>query len=272
MVNRRVKREKENKREKFKKLLVAASMVLTMSACTTDSVDAFTGGTFEGSAQGFSSEIKVSLTLDETKTITDVTVLESGESPDIGEMALPLLAEEVVATNTVKVDTIANATVTSNAFIAAATAALEVAGLTPEDLVAKEGETAGGETTIETEVVVLGAGGAGMSAAIAAAKEGVDVVVIEKAAFVGGNTSRSTGGMNAAKTMYQDENEFTENAGVEATLANSRENYPELNELTDTVEAQYNEYLAYPQGYFDTVELFMLDTKSRTFSRVSAGA
>ena len=200
------------------------------------------------------------MTLDETKTITEVTVVESGESPDIGEMALPLLAEEVVETNKVNVDTIANATVTSNAFIAAATATLDTAGLTPEDLVAKEAETAGGETTIETDVVVLRAGGAGMSAAIAAAKEGVDVVVIEKAAFVGGNTSRSTGGMNAAKTVYQDENEFSENAGVETTLANARENYPELDELTDTVEAQYNEYLANPNGYFDSVELFMLDT------------
>ncbi len=143
---------------KLRNLLVAASMVLTMTACSSESADTFEGGRFEGSAQGFSSEIKVALTLDETKTITDVTVVESGESPDIGEMALPLLAEEVGATNNVNVDTIANATVTSNAFIAAATAALDTAGLTAEDLVAKEAETAGGETTIETDVVVLDAG------------------------------------------------------------------------------------------------------------------
>lgn len=245
---------------KLKGLLLSAALVLTMAGCSGSSDSGFTGGTYEGSAQGFSSEIKVSLTLDDSKTITDVTIVESGESPDIGEMALPLLAEEVVATNNVNVDTIANATVTSNGFIAAAIAALEAAGLTPEDLVAKTTETAGGEQTIDTDVVVLGAGGAGMSAAIAAAKEGASVLVIEKAAFVGGNTSRATGGMNAAKTPYQDENEFAENAGVEATLANARENYPELDELTNTVEQQYNDYLANPEGYFDSVELFMLDT------------
>ncbi|MFR5599755.1 MAG: FAD-dependent oxidoreductase, partial [Holdemania filiformis] len=112
----------------------------------------------------------------------------------------------------------------------------------------------------EADVIVVGAGGAGMTAAIEAVNAGKSVIVIEKAAMTGGNTTRSTGGMNAANTPEQDLIEFAEEAGVEKMLASAKENYPDLAELTATVEKQYEEYKANPTGYFDTEELFMLDT------------
>ena len=82
-----------------------------------------------------------------------------------------------------------------------------------------------------------------MTAAIKAAQEGKSVIVLEKGAVTGGNTSRSTGGMNAAKTVLQDSNEFGEDAGVEKTLK-AAEAYPELLELAGTVQAEYDEYKA----------------------------
>lgn len=112
----------------------------------------------------------------------------------------------------------------------------------------------------EADVIVVGAGGAGMTAAIEAVNAGKSVIVIEKAAMTGGNTTRSTGGMNAANTPEQDKNDFAEEAGVEKMLASAKENYPDLAELTATVEKQYEEFKANPTGYFDTEELFMLDT------------
>ena len=112
----------------------------------------------------------------------------------------------------------------------------------------------------EADVIVVGAGGAGMTAAIEAVNAGKSVIVIEKAAMTGGNTTRSTGGMNAANTPEQDLIEFAEEAGVEKMLASAKENYPDLAELTATVEKQYEEFKANPTGYFDTEELFMLDT------------
>lgn len=128
-------------------------------------------------------------------------------------------------------------------------------------------KTEGNETTptpeaaaTEADVIVVGAGGAGMTAAIEAANAGKSVIVIEKAAMTGGNTTRSTGGMNAANTPEQDKNEFTEGAGVEKMLASAKESYPDLADLVATVEAQWEEYQANPTGYFDTEELFMLDT------------
>ena len=64
------------------------------------------------------------------------------------------------------------------------------------------------------DVVVVGAGGAGMTAAITASDEGKTVLVLESQAMVGGNSVRSTGGMNAGTTEWQQANEFGESAGV----------------------------------------------------------
>ncbi|MCI5774258.1 MAG: flavocytochrome c [Erysipelotrichaceae bacterium] len=138
--------------------------------------------------------------------------------------------------------------------------ALSNGGIKKEDLGAKETTSEAGEETKDVDVVVVGAGGAGMSAAITAAQEGKSVIIVEKADIVGGNSSRATGGMNAAKTVYQDENTFEEQSGVEKMIATAKESYPELADLTATVEKQYADYQANPEGYFDSTELFMLDT------------
>ena len=92
-----------------------------------------------------------------------------------------------------------------------------------------------------------------------AADAGKKVVIIETAAMAGGNTTRATGGMNAGNTPVQDTNEFAQTAGVEKTLEAAKA-FDSLNELAATVAQQYADYQANPEGYFDTVELFMLDT------------
>lgn len=239
-------------------VLLAGLMVLSLTGCSGNDAKATS---YKGTAKGYASDIEVSLTLDETNTITALEVVSSDESADIGEKALPILVENVLKSNSLDVDVVASATVTSEAFLLACENALSEAGLTKADLASKD--AAAGEAKEETkdvDVVVVGAGGAGMSAAITAAQEGKSVLVLEKAEIVGGNTSRATGGMNAAKTAFQDENTFEEGTGVEKTIAKARESFPELAELTDTVETQYNEYKANPEGYFDSTELFILDT------------
>lgn len=117
---------------------------------------------------------------------------------------------------------------------------------------------------LDCDIVIVGAGGAGMVAALQAVENGAEnVIIVEKLAVAGGNSVRSTGGMNAAKTPNQDTNEFTENAGVEKTLqsvANSYADNADITALAETVKAQYEAYQANPEGYFDSVELFELDT------------
>ena len=241
--------------KKILAILLSVLMVLSLAACS--SKDSFKGGTFEGSAKGFSGDINVKVTISDEKVITDIT-RESTDTDNIGEVAMDNLTDKIVSGNTVEVDAVAGATFSSEGFLEAVGAALKAAGLTNADL-KKVDTVAGSDLELSADVVVVGAGGAGMTAAIKAAQEGKSVIVLEKGAVTGGNTSRSTGGMNAAKTALQDTNTFGEDAGVEKVLK-SAEAYPELVELAGTVKAEYDEYKANPEGYFDSVELFVLDT------------
>ena len=234
--------------------LLSIFMVLSLVACGSN----FTAGTYEGSAQGFSSEVKVSLTLDENKQITAIET-ESAESADIGEVAIDLLTDKAIAGNTLDLDVITSATVSSNAWLEACKEALEAAGLKTSDLKKADTSTTVTDKTVDVDVVIIGAGGAGMTAAITAAQAGKKVVIIEKAEIVGGNSSKATGGMNASETDFQDKNTFGENAGVEKQLSAAKA-YASLTDLIATVEKQYNDYKANPVGYFDSNELFMLDT------------
>ena len=219
-------------------------------------------GSFTGTAKGM-GDVSVTLTLT-NNVITDCTAKGDEETPGIGSVVIEQFPGEVVEGNTINLDSISGATITSNAFVEAAKAALTEAGLNPDDYMAKADKTANGETvSYDADVVVIGAGGAGMTAAMTAADAGQKVVILESQAMVGGNSARATGGMNAAKTVYQDENEFDQAAGVEKTLATAAEKYADnetITALAKTVSEQWAAYQANPTGYFDSVELMELDT------------
>ena len=221
-----------------------------------------------GSAPGIEGEdvvVEVVATPDE---IISVTVTEQNETPGIGSVAAETVPEAIVTEQTLEVDDVAGATVTSNAVKEAVRQALESVGLDPA---AYDGSGAGEaadaepaeDVTLTTDVVVVGAGGAGMTAAIEAKDAGKEVIVVESQAMVGGSSVRSTGGLNAAKTALQDENAFDEGAGVEKQLAAAAENYASnetITALAAAVQEQWDAYNANPEGYFDSVELFELDT------------
>ena len=244
--------------KKLTALLASATMALSLVGCST-------GKTYTGEAFGHDKEnpVKVTLTIKD-KTITKVEVDASHETNGIGSKAAETMPGAIVAANSLEVDGVSGATQTSKAIIEAATAALKQAGLEPSDLVSKNTSTTKAKDIEETvDVVVVGAGGAGMTAAITATDAGKKVIVVESQPIAGGNSVRSTGGMNAAKTPYQDKNEFAEAAGVEKTLATASEKFADnetITALAATVKAQWEAYQANPQGYFDSVELMELDT------------
>ena len=245
-------------------LLLAGAMFLTACGGSASSTSAAGGvsGSFTGTAKGM-GEVSVTLTLTDN-VITDCTAKGDEETSGIGSVVIEQFPGEVVEGNTINLDSISGATITSNAFVKAAKAALTEAGLNPDDYMAKADKTANGETvSYDADVVVIGAGGAGMTAAMTAADAGQKVVILESQAMVGGNSARATGGMNAAKTVYQDENEFDQAAGVEKTLATAAEKYADnetITALAKTVSEQWATYQANPTGYFDSVELMELDT------------
>ena len=245
-------------------LLLAGAMFLTACGSSASSTSAAGGvsGSFTGTAKGM-GDVSVTLTLTDN-VITDCTAKGDEETSGIGSVVIEQFPGEVVEGNTINLDSISGATITSNAFVEAAKAALTEAGLNPDDYMAKADKTANGETvSYDADVVVIGAGGAGMTAAMTAADAGQKVVILESQAMVGGNSARATGGMNAAKTVYQDENEFDQAAGVEKTLATAAEKYADnetITALAKTVSEQWAAYQANPTGYFDSVELMELDT------------
>lgn len=221
-------------------------------------------GEYTGTAKGMGGDVTVTLTLEDS-VITGCTAEGANETQGIGTLALEQLPGEIAESGSIAVDGVSGATITSDAIKEAAAAALTAAGLDPEAYkteVEKENAVAE-DTSVDTDIVIVGAGGAGMTAAITAAAEGKSVVIVESQAMVGGNSVRATGGLNATHTPAQDENEFNESAGVEKTLASAASNYADnetITALAATVSEQWAEYQANPTGYFDSVELMELDT------------
>lgn len=225
--------------------------------------DAGVSGDFTGTAKGFGGDVSVTLTLTDG-AITGCTAEGKDETQGVGSEAIAQMPGKIAESGSIAVDGVSGATATSTAIKEAAAAALTAAGLNPDDYkTAVEKDAAAEDSTVDADVVVVGAGGAGMTAAITAAGEGKSVVILESQSMVGGNSVRATGGMNAAKTVYQDENEFGESAGVEKTLKTAAEKYADnetITALAKTVSEQWAAYQANPTGYFDSVELMELDT------------
>ena len=200
-------------------------------------------GDFTGTAKGFGGDVTVTLTLTDGK-ITGCTAEGADETEGVGSKAIEQLPGEIAESGSIAVDGVSGATITSNAIKEAAAAAITAAGLKPEDFqtAVENGTETAEDSTVDTDIVIVGAGGAGMTAALTATSEGKSVVIVESQPVVGGNSVRATGGMNAGKTVYQDENEFAEGAGVEKTLKAAAEKYADnetITALAKTVSEQW---------------------------------
>ena len=194
-------------------LLLTLAMMLGCACAFGEAAEApaenlFTPGTYTAEEQGIFAPVKVTITVSEN-AITGVLIDATGETPELGGLAAGKLSASIMEAQTPNVDALSGATVTSSAIIKAATAALEAAGADIGVLDANrkdKGETGPKEEkTIDTEIVIIGAGGAGMSAAIMVHQAGKEFVLLEKMPYAGGNTTKATGGMNAAETHYQKE-------------------------------------------------------------------
>ena len=186
--------------------IAQASGQEVMAAPKAEGDNLFIPGTYTGSSKGFGGDVDVTVTVSE-KSIDALTIDGSHETENIGSFAVDMLDDRILEAQTPNVDALTGATVTSNAVFRALNQALTLAGadLTKFPTVTKE---EGGEKTyetLETDIVIVGAGGAGMTAAINATQAGKNVIVLEKMPYAGGNTTKATGGMNAAETHYQAE-------------------------------------------------------------------
>ncbi|MDO4489471.1 MAG: flavocytochrome c [Lachnospiraceae bacterium] len=189
-------------------------------------------GTYTATAKGFGGDITADVTI-AGGAIADVQVMGPNETEGLGSVAVEKLPGAVLAAQSLNVDMISGATVSSTAILAALDDCLAQAGIDSSKLTGVVSEAAEKtEETLDVDVVVVGAGGAGMTAAIEAKQDGKNVVILEKMPYVGGNTTKASGGMNAAGTkMQQAQADATEDeAEREALLDSTVENY-----ITDTM-------------------------------------
>ncbi len=189
---------------------------------TVDAAD----GTYTGTARGFGGDIVAEVTIAGGQ-ITAVKVTGDSETEGLGSVAVEKLPERILKAQSLNVDTISGASISSDAVLLAVANALQEAGIDPASLTGT-GDSASVQKTDETidvDVVVVGAGGAGMAAALTLKQNGKNVIILEKMPYVGGNTTKATGGMNAAETHYQAEQDIEDSVEqfVEDTMKGGKE-------------------------------------------------
>ena len=162
---------------------------------------ALKNGTFEGKAYGNNGWLTVEVNIKDNK-ITDIKTPGQRETKYLGDTAIREIGKDVLQYQTLNVDNIAGATVTSTALKTAIAQAIEKAGgdiaafqkPVPEKIKKVAGITKG-----SADLIIVGAGGAGLSAAVTAKDLGVkNVLVLEKMPVIGGNTLRCASAFNAA--------------------------------------------------------------------------
>ena len=154
----------------------------------------FVPGTYEVTAQGHNGDIRLSVTFSDS-CVTDIKVLEQHETPHIGDIVFDELIPRIIAANGTGVDVLTGATVSSRGLMAAVAKAANMAKVSDGEQFKKASLPKAEQKPVEGtwDVVIVGAGGAGLAAAAEAAQQGNTVLMIEKNAEIGGNTLVSGG-------------------------------------------------------------------------------
>ena len=279
-------------------LLLSLALVLSLAGCTsgtdttqaatdaateaqetaaeTEAVSAgMTAGTYTASAMGMNDEVTVEVEVSENE-ILSVTVTEESETPGIGGplknadgeilagggvSPVESVPEAIVANQSLSVDTVTGATITSYAVINAVSDCLEQAGADPAQW-KTEPAAADAAQDQSADVVVVGGGGAGLAAAISASQGGASVIIVEKNGEVGGDTLVCGAIYNTPDEALQGQVEMTD--AVKATVESALAEEPVSEEhaaLQAEVQAQWDAYQEEGRtDLFDSPEWYALQT------------
>ncbi|NCB50389.1 MAG: FAD-dependent oxidoreductase [Clostridia bacterium] len=280
--------------KKIKNLLIlalAVALVLGLAACggnpssTAAPTEAPTAepsgktsmnpGTYTATTAGVNGDVTVEVVVTEdaieSVVVTDCldttgigTALKDSDGNILtagGEAPTELIPREIVSSQSVNIDSVAGATLTSVAIRNAVSDCLTQAGA---DLSQWKDATepSAAPSNDSADVVVVGAGGSGLAAAISANQNGASVIVIEKNGEVGGNTLVCGGIYNCPDEALQSKVTMTDS--VKATIEKALAEEPVSEEhaaLQAEVKAQWDEYAASGRtDLFDSKEWFALQT------------
>ena len=227
------------KQNKIISLLLILVMTLGFAGCSNttpteaanpnDEAALFKAGTYTAKGQGMGGDVEVEVVVSDNK-IESIKVLNHNETSGISDPAIENIPENIVKAQGLMVDSVSGATMTSDAILEAVIDCLEQAGGNIEELKTK-GLAADSleDEVIEADVVVVGTGIAGLSAAVTAAEEGAKVVLLEKMGSVGGASLVCGGEILAAGTQMQkdqgieDSSESLKDYWIEAGQGNVNE-------------------------------------------------
>ncbi len=207
------------KANKLLALALSAAMTLSLAACgpTTAKPDATPGttpdatpsaatgmkaGAYTATVTGHNAPMTISVTLGENK-IEAIDYTNNLETVGVGQIALRDVSEAVIANQTVGVDAVTGATISSMALLSAVKDCITQAGGDVAAFSEKAPAPAPLNDTYEADVVIIGGGGAGLAAALSAEQSGASVIVVEKLGLLGGSTNVSEGALNAVDPTRQ---------------------------------------------------------------------
>ena len=186
----------------MRKSLICLALSLVMVVASMGMASAYTAGTYEATTTGHNAPITLAVTVSDT-AIEKIEATVENETIGVGKVALATMTERIVDAQSLAVDTLTGATVTSYAVIRATTDALTQAGGDIDALKVAAEKAPAQDAEYTADVVVVGGGGAGLAAAISAEQNGAKVIVIEKLDILGGSTNVSEGALNAVDPVRQ---------------------------------------------------------------------
>lgn len=247
-------------------LFLAGAMVLSLAACTpkepeeTKTAGSYTPGTYTATVSGMHGPMTVEVTVTEDR-IENVNVTENVETPGLVDWPVRLIPERVVEAQSLAVDTVTGVTISSRAILNGVETALKGAGMDVTALKQPIEKTPAEDAEYTADVIIVGGGGAGLSAAIAATDEGSSVVLIEKTGFLGGNSIVAGGIYNCPDPDLQDHAEFS--GDVDSLIKDALAEEPVNDQhkaLQDAVRADFEAYKASDKTLFDSANWFALQT------------
>lgn len=249
---------------KKKLMFILLALAVFFTACQGNNNEkdgAYKSGTYSVKANGYGGAFTLDVTFDNTK-IVDIKVKDSKETQGIGGKAFETLIKNVLESQSLGVDGITGATRTSEGFFNAMKQAVKEAGGDAAKLTSKQATNKEAQS-FETDILVVGGGGAGLSAAVSAAQEGAKVILIEKTGALGGNTVRAGGPYNAVDPKRQSKVSAADRASMEkiAKLISVPAKNPRHKQLQAELKKDLDAYHSDKRAYlFDSKALHKLQT------------